>query len=309
MENRMKKIQSIQIDHNSNEEILPGFTAEFPYIATCVELNRYDDAFMPWHWHRPVELFYIQSGCLEYTTSSGRWIFPAGSGGFVNSNVLHTSSFEQNKNGNIQQLHIFDPSLIAGEAGSLIEQKYVLPLTADSGVQMIPLFPEDPVQADILKDILNAFELQESQWGYELKLRNILTDIWLKLFELAQPFMEKKQKTDGDSKIKKMMIYVHEHYQQPIAIEDLAESVPISKRACFRLFQEYLHTTPVEYVRSYRLQRACQMLARGSESVTQIAQMCGLGSSSYFGKVFRETYHCTPLEYRRKWHDCDSFLR
>ena len=74
----------------------------------------------------------------------------------------------------------------------------------------------------------------------------------------------------------------------------------------FRLFHNCLHMTPVEYIKSYRLQMACQMLARGREPVTSIAQACGLGSSSYFGKVFREQTGCTPSEYRQKWQDHDS---
>ena len=60
-----------------------------------------------------------------------------------------------------------------------------------------------------------------------------------------------------------------------------------------------------EYLKTYRLQNACQLLAGTPEPVTFIGQACGLGSSSYFGKVFREFTGYTPLEYRRKWQDCD----
>lgn len=63
--------------------------------------------------------------------------------------------------------------------------------------------------------------------------------------------------------------------------------------------------TPIEYIKSYRLQMACQMSARSQEPVTVISHSCGLGSSSYFGKVFREYTGCTPSEYRRKWQDND----
>ena len=62
----------------------------------------------------------------------------------------------------------------------------------------------------------------------------------------------------------------------------------------FRVFHDCLHTTPVEYIKAYRLQAACRMLVRGQEPVTVISHACGLGSSSYFGKVFREYAHCTP---------------
>lgn len=303
----MRNIRSIQIDSNSNEEILPNFTADFPYISTCAELDFYQTPFTPWHWHRAVELFYIQSGCLE-STPSGKWVFPTGTGGFVNSNVLHTSAFQRRNVPNIQCLHIFDPSFLAGEAGSIIEKKYILPITTAAEIEIIPLGAGNPTEADILEHIQTAFTLQESQWGYELELRNVLTDIWCKLFSLVQPQMAQCRSTVGEVNIKKLIIYIHEHYRQPISVEDLAQSIPISKRACFRLFQEKLHTTPADFIRSYRLQKACQLLAHGNDSVTQIASQCGLGSSSYFGKIFRETYQCTPLEYRKKWHDCNIFL-
>ncbi len=48
------------------------------------------------------------------------------------------------------------------------------------------------------------------------------------------------------------------------------------------------------------------MLAQGNMSVTEIAQACGLGSSSYFGRLLRECTGCTPSEYRRKWQDRDT---
>lgn len=182
-------------------------------------------------------------------------------------------------------------------------------MTAASGVEVIQLFPDEPAHADILQAVQTAFAIDEDAWGYELKLRESLTDIWLKLFELIRPNMKQDDGRAGDAKIKKMMIYIHEHYQEPISIEKLAQAVPVSKRACFRLFQENLHMTPVEYIRSYRLQKACQLLMQNSESITQIAYLCGLGSSSYFGKVFREKYQCTPVEYRRRWHDHDNFVR
>jgi len=72
-----------------------------------------------------------------------------------------------------------------------------------------------------------------------------------------------------------------------------------------RSLSHSLPKTPAEYIKSYRLQKACQMLAGTSEPLTVVSQACGLGSSSYFGKVFREHAHCTPSEYRQKWQDFD----
>ena len=301
----MRNVRNIELDESSREELLPDFIREFPYIASRAELDCYPQPEVPWHWHGPVELFYMESGCLEYETPHGKQIFPAGSGGFVNANVLHTSRWRRGDEQNVQLLHLFDPVLLCGEQGSRMEEKYMLPLTA-SGVELIPLFPEDPVQREILQEIRCAFDLGESEWGYEFRLREKLSAIWLQLLELAGADRRIAGERPEDGQIKLLMVYIHRNFEQDISVEQLAQQAHISKRACFRLFREQLHMTPMEYLLSYRLQQACRMLRNTRVSVTQIAQNCGLGSSSYFGKKFREHHGCTPMEYRRTWQDCDN---
>ncbi len=98
------------------------------------------------------------------------------------------------------------------------------------------------------------------------------------LFELSRPMQEKGGKYNkNNDKIKLMMAYIHEHYSEKISISELAAAAYLSERECFRVFHDCLHTTPVEYINTYRL----------------------------LGKVFREYAHCTSLEYRRKWQDSD----
>lgn len=146
----MQQIRQIEFEAGSREERLPGFAPDFPYIATRAELDRYAEQFVPWHWHRAVELFYMESGALEYETPAGRMVFPKGSGGFVNSNVLHMTRPLACGEENLQLVHLFDPSFIAGEQGSRIGQKYVLPLTAAAQVELIPRRRGLPQRAGVL---------------------------------------------------------------------------------------------------------------------------------------------------------------
>lgn len=302
----MKTVQKIEFHTGSKEERLPGFMDDFPYIATRAELDKYIGRFVPWHWHRAVELFYMESGSLEYHTPHGKIEFPAGSGGMVNANVLHMTKVMSRTEKTNQVLHIFDVSLLAGEQGRRIERQYIAPVVTSSQIEIIPVFPGNALQDHILELILDAFHLSVDEFGYEVRLREALSEIWLKLFELSRPMLNQEGETGrNNDKIKLMMIYIHEHYQEKISIRELAAAAYLSERECFRVFHDYLHMTPVEYIRSYRLQKACQMLEKGQESVTEISHVCGLGSSSYFGKVFREYAGCTPLEYRRKWQDND----
>ena len=161
----MQIIHSIQLHSGSNEENLPGFTPEFPYIASRAELDHYREFFVPWHWHKAVELFYMESGEIRYHTPGGTEVFPAGTGGMVNSNVLHMTEMFSRTEENVQYLHIFDPVLIAGAYGNLIEKKYVTPLAAASQLELIRLTPDIPEQAEILTMIRQAFRLDENEFG------------------------------------------------------------------------------------------------------------------------------------------------
>jgi len=300
----LKNISNIQFHTGTKEELLPNYTTEFPYIASCCQLDKYMERFVPWHWHKSVELFYMESGAVEYSTPKGKTLFPAGSGGLINSHVLHMTRPMSETEENIQLNHIFDTDFLAGQQGGRIEQRYITPLIAAPQLEVISLSPEEPEQAKILADIRKTFELSEEDFGYEIRLRNALSDIWLRIFELARPLMEEKGSYDkANDKIKSMMVYIHEHYGEKLSISEVAAAAFTSERECYRAFQNCLHMTPVEYIKTYRLQMACQMLAGSPESITAIGRTCGLGSSSYFGKVFHGQFGCTPSEYRRLWQN------
>lgn len=302
----MKNISAIEFHTGSKEELLPNFASDFPYFASRVEFDKYMGSFVPWHWHKAVELFYMQSGVLEYNTPKGKQVFPAGSGGMVNSNVLHMTRPLAESGKSIQLLHIFDTSYIAGQQGNLIEQRYITPIIAVPQLEIIPLYPDHPEQAPLLNTIRESFQLSEDDFGYEIKLRGVLSDIWLQLLFMSRPMLDEKGAYDKiNDKVKLMMIYIHEHYSEKISISKIASAAFSSERECFRAFHDCLHTTPVDYIKRYRLQIACHMLAKSRETITFISHACGLGSSSYFGKVFREYIGCTPIEYRRKWQDSD----
>lgn len=302
----MKDISNIEFHTGSKEERLPDYSPHFPYIASRTDLDKHMGRFVPWHWHKAVELFYIESGKLEYCTPSGKITFSTGSGGMVNSNVLHMTRAQKDTKKNMQILHIFDPSFIAGEQGSRIEQEYVMPIIAATQIEIIQLQPEHPEQVKILNLIHDSFHITTKDIGYEIKLREALSEIWLQLFIHTRSIREEKQDYGkSNDKIKMMMIYVHEHYAEKVSVTQLAAAAFISERECFRLFHDCLHMSPVEYMKSYRLQIACQMLAKGQETITSISHACGLGSSSYFGKLFREQVGCTPMEYRQKWQESD----
>ena len=296
----MNIARGIELIDNSGEELLAGFSAEFPHIASRAELDFYPSCGAPWHWHRPVELFYIESGTLEYTTPNEQRSFPAGSGGLIGSNVLHTSRAVPSNDETVTLLHLFAPELLSGGADTRIHERYIRPLADAPGAELIALRPEVPREAAILDTLRASFELDEGAFGYELRLRECLTGIWLSLWELAREAQSPAHRDRSvDAPLKAMLRCIHTRFAEPLGIDQIAAAAPVSRRVCFRLFRQHLHTTPLDYLTDCRLQNACRMLLQTDKSVTQIAYACCLGSSSYFGKRFRERFGCSPAQFRR----------
>lgn len=173
----MRITRSLEFQIGSNEEKLPYATAAFPYIASRAELDDYREPFVPWHWHNAVELFYMESGVLRYHTPHETITFPAGTAGFVNSNVLHRTEIRTQSERNVQLLHIFGPKLLAGSHGSAIEQKYIMPVVASPQIELLALRPEVPEQAAVIERIRSAFRLSEDALGYEIRIRDALSQI------------------------------------------------------------------------------------------------------------------------------------
>lgn len=290
----MDNILEMRRKENSGEEILAGYTPEFPYVSSRTFVSRYD---VLWHWHKSVELFYIEEGTLEYETPQGRVICPAGTGGLVNAGVLHTTRSQESHT--VQLLHIFNPVLLSGQREGLIYQKYFSPILSAPQIELLPITRD---HVDTLEKLRASFRIPPCAPAYELQLRESLTSIWLDLLPLLPTGLEPGEELSSE-RIKEMMLYVWEHYQEDIRTADVAAAGYVCQRECYRLFHQFLHTTPAEYIRSCRLHAACRMLAEGSETITEISRACGFGTSSFLGKVFRANLDTTPIAYRRIWQN------
>ena len=98
--------------------------------------------------------------------------------------------------------------------------------------------------------------------------------------------------------MKLMMQYISEHFSEEITIADLAECAMISESECLRCFHNTIGTTPIQYVKQFRIHKAAALLGSTDLKVVDIGSLCGFQEMSYFAKSFKKVYGCTPTEYR-----------
>lgn len=85
---------------------------------------------------------------------------------------------------------------------------------------------------------------------------------------------------------------------QDFKIENLADTMNLSRTVFYRKIKSILGVSPKDFVRDMRVKRAVQLLDTGAYSISEIAYMSGFSSPQYFSRVFREVMNCTPSEYK-----------
>lgn len=88
-----------------------------------------------------------------------------------------------------------------------------------------------------------------------------------------------------------------EHTDPDLGLEQLASCMAMSGRQLQRKLKLIIDQQPVEYLRAYRLKRACELLRTGI-LVCQVADAVGFGSPAYFTCCFKTCFGLTPSEFQ-----------
>ena len=85
-----------------------------------------------------------------------------------------------------------------------------------------------------------------------------------------------------------------------VSVEDLAADMNLSRVQLYRKVKAVTGSSPVELLRTARLNRAYQLLITTDKSVSEIAYDVGFTAPSYFTKCFKETYGMLPGDARKQ---------
>lgn len=295
------------IDGTSLEEFNRVTSPGFPFFAEDTKRSFFVHDFYPWHWHPTVQFFYVTEGCMRYSIPGNTYTFCQGDGAFLNAHVLHMLQYPNDEPCSFPCI-LFHPTLVGGDSGSDIMQKYVRPLTDHTDFDIFLLHRSLPAHRRILDLVRDCYELyQKKEPYYELLIRSRLSLLWIEFSEATRDYRNHRKGKMSSPRIKAILTFLNDHYREKISLADLAQAGMCSRRECNRIFRDQLHITPFQYLLTLRLKRACALLADTDLSVTEIGIACGFGSTSYFTKLFHQQYGLTPGEYRSKRGQGDAF--
>lgn len=259
---------------------------------------------IPWHWHEEIEFGYVLNGQIEIALTNRTYTIGKNQGYFTNSNVLSRICKESDT---VLHTHLFHPIFLSGHFKSIFETKYLNPIIHNKNIDALIFTGETPNQKQILKKLRQAGALQYQE-NTEFQTRNLFSELWLLLLEEIREQPAHTVNFQNQERVQNMLAFVHANYSEKLTLNDIAAAASVSTRECIRCFRNTISQTPLEYVMEYRLNMARRLLDETEKSITDISLQCGFSSSAYFGKIFREKYDTTPLQYRNRSIDKRNVL-
>lgn len=252
--------------------------------------SKYDsDWHSTLHTHPFTELFYVVDGKGEFNIQGQR--FPVKPNDFViiNPQVEHT------------ELSSPDEPLeyiVLGIRG--LSFSNLTPVS--EGGHPFSFFNLRDEQKDILR-YLNAMvqEATSQQMSYELVCHNLLEILLIKILRHQHFDLEVGKQSKATKDISFIKHYLETYYHESIQLEDLASMTHLSRFYISHSFKKEIGMSPMEYLIAIRIKESKILLRTTNYSISQVADIVGFTTPTYFSKQFRKSTGISPTDYREQY--------
>lgn len=150
--------------------------------------------------------------------------------------------------------------------------------------------------ATLFKQMIEEF--QTCRVGYEEMLEMCLRQLFMLIqrTRLEKPAIVTTQVQEEMNLARQ---YFHEHYNEPINIDEFAQSRHVSISLFMRNFKKVFNVSPKQYILNIRMNNAQSLLETTDYTVTEIAAIVGYDNPLYFSRLYHKQKGQSPSDYRK----------
>jgi AraC-like DNA-binding protein len=248
--------------------------------------------YVAMHWHDRIEFLLVLKGKVHVYVGREDYTLNENDLLLINSNEVHGVESDEENTILIVQIPI---SFIKKCYKNIEQEQFHCQSFLHENQQ-----PFNKIRTLLTQLCLTVKEKKES---YDLKVHSLLLDI---IYQLVTNFKVKNQhelKQTSKKNIERMnriTDYIEKHYMHPLTLEELAETEQLTPPYLSRYFQQHMGQTFLKYLNGIRLEHALYYLLETDLPIIQIAMECGFTNLNTFHKLFKDTFHTTPHQYRKK---------
>lgn len=273
---------------------------EMPIHCIYIHCKKNEDNAPNPHYHEYIEILYsIDTNSSIYI--NGNYVqFNTGDLAIVNSGESH--ELTNYKDGSYIVIKVL-PEILYSSDQSVFEMKYMMPFVIENSKNKRFFSAEEIGNRyihDIMTEIMN--EWITADYGYELAIRANILKIFLWVLRYWRDrnldSMDMFDYSDETLRIVQSAIeFVSTNYAT-INEKDVAEHCNLSYSYFSRIFKKVMNQSFSEYLNSYRITKAEQLLSSTDKPISEISDMMGFSTPSYFISLFKSKKDISPKQYR-----------
>ena len=234
----------------------------------------------PEHLHPQAELFYLFSGEATLTVDGRECPLGPGDLCLCFPGVIHGYLEPRGADG---LMMIFTPERLTDFTASFTHT-----------------LPENPVlpRACLKGDVAACMECLRAECEGDTDLRAVWGYLQVVLSRVMPLLSRRQERPEVSDVAYRIIKYLSGHYSEPLDVPKLSRALGVSPSHVSHTLSRRLHTDFRGCLNMMRLDRACELLQSGEDSVTRIAYECGFESVRTFNRAFRRQYDQTPTRWR-----------
>lgn len=156
---------------------------------------------------------------------------------------------------------------------------------------------EAGIESAAVMDLSSTYQNKALTYSRIEDLFSYTYQIFDQLLESVYLLIDTQEHT---SVIKSVRKYIDDHYSEKIKMQDIAKSVSMSPSYLATLFKRKMNLSIHDYLLRVRIEKSIELMQNRELSIPEIIQECGIGSRSYYNKVFKKLIGLTPGKYRNQ---------
>ena len=258
-------------------------------------------AYFPKHRHNYVEMVYMCAGTTTHIINgSNELVLKEGDLLFLNQNVYHEILPAGEKDLAVNFIilpEFFDRPISMVERENILRDFLISTLAGDTAIndylyiKTKGIIPVENLLENMIWTILGRHPMMDTinQTSMGLLLMN--------LSRFADQIGRSDPQHEEQSLMFSVLDYIEHHYQNG-TLAEISELSHLPTYQVSRMLKKRTGKNFKELLQLRRLQQAAYLLQNTTLSIDKIIVHIGYENSSYFYRMFREKYGCSPSEYR-----------
>lgn len=227
------------------------------------------------HIHSHVEVVFVMDGHIQATISEIDYTFTAGEMFIIMPYEIHSYG------GDATTFVISCPTDYFQEQNQFLVGKVFSP----------PYTTFGNIESSIISDIVN------DKYRNDLKKKALMYYVFSRFLERCELLDRNLSEYDT---YRRAIVYITQNFRDDISLKKTALAAGVSEEHLSRIFNASGRTGFLEVVNSLRVHFARRKLTNMALPISDIALEAGFGSIRNFNRIFKQHFHCTPSQFRKR---------